>query len=381
MNFTMKVHSAHRFDDPTQADVSRYILFVPADAVPAGMPLGPNPRPQNTSRPLYRQVARSLQSNDGLFHLKHKGITIIADRVQDNGDGTWDIDFVDGDDREGIVDGGHSYRILLENNAAIRNQFVKLEVLVGLNESVSPDIAGGLNTSVQVQEMTLANLRQEFDWIKELLSDEPYYDAIVWRENERGKFTVRDILSFMYCFDIMQFPNDTSTTKFPVQAYSNKAIVLTDYLNRVEDYQRLAPVLKDILVLHDMLQKDAAEHLVQLAGLPEISPLVDSSQRVPLEFAFSGSEGPYSLASAALYPMLAAFRWLLVIDEESGLATWRDGFEAVRLTWGDLGYDMSTATLHAFHERSKSATELGKNRSHWADMYRLVALGSTWGRR
>ena len=78
---------ARRMPDPNFEGVYTHFLLVPAKSLPAGIPLDSNPREQNVNRPVYRTVARSLRqegdaTNPGSFHLKHRGITLIASSVR-----------------------------------------------------------------------------------------------------------------------------------------------------------------------------------------------------------------------------------------------------------------------------------------------------------
>src|SRR5690606_24146990 len=88
------------------------------------------------------------------------------------------------------------------------DQYVKFEILVDVPEDLITEIAGGLNTAVQVQEMSLANLGERFEWIKEALRGEPYDSAIAYKENEADKeLDVRDIVAYMTLFNIDLYPN------------------------------------------------------------------------------------------------------------------------------------------------------------------------------
>ena len=40
---------------------------------------------------------------------------------------------------------------------------------------------------MQVQAMSLDNLAEKFDWIRDVLRDESYLKEIAWRENEAGE--------------------------------------------------------------------------------------------------------------------------------------------------------------------------------------------------
>ncbi|MHB1571790.1 MAG: AIPR family protein, partial [Solirubrobacteraceae bacterium] len=190
---------ARRIPDPTLRNAERHIMFVRAQDVPDGLPKDPNPRAQKIDRGIYREVATHLLNEDGTpntFHLKNKGITLIARKVERQGDDehTYDVTLGEG---HGIVDGAHTYEILRKNKPMIDElnaadgegseieQYVKFEIITGLPEDLVPEIARGLNTAVQVQEMSLADLREEFDWIKDTIAGEPYAGKIAFRENEQ----------------------------------------------------------------------------------------------------------------------------------------------------------------------------------------------------
>jgi hypothetical protein len=113
----------------------------------------------------------------------------------------------------GIVDGGHTYELIvsnLDNEQLPDKQFVKFEILTGVPDDWIVEIAGGLNTSVQVQQFALDNLAGKFNWIQRELKDEPYYDVIAWRENEQGEFDARDLVSLLTCFNVELFSNNAN---------------------------------------------------------------------------------------------------------------------------------------------------------------------------
>jgi hypothetical protein len=80
--------------------INRYVLFVPVAEVPENLPLDPNARVPNISRRVYREVEQSLlnlSGEPGTFHLKHKGITIVADKVEQR-DGGYNVTIAPGQD-------------------------------------------------------------------------------------------------------------------------------------------------------------------------------------------------------------------------------------------------------------------------------------------
>ena len=84
------------------------------------MPLDPNARIPNLRRRIYKEIEKSLlnkgdETTPGTFHLKHKGITLIAESVVKSGDGPEYT--VNLGKHHGIVDGGHTYELIVKNLA------------------------------------------------------------------------------------------------------------------------------------------------------------------------------------------------------------------------------------------------------------------------
>ncbi|HKQ92998.1 MAG TPA: AIPR family protein [Blastocatellia bacterium] len=204
-----------------------------------------------------------------------KGMTILAEEViKSNDEETLKVRFAS--DEQGIVDGAHTYEIIMRGQSDIAelnaageavsiNQYVKIEVLTGLDSSLVTEIAGGLNTAVQVQQMSLAELGNEFDWIKEELKKANFLQHVAFKENEVkvNRFDARDVIRLLYLFNITEFPNDGAA--YPIRAYTSKEGVLKDYREKVGDteyagnYKRLRPILNEILILHDTISARGRE--------------------------------------------------------------------------------------------------------------------------
>lgn len=382
---TLVAQYARRVPDPILRNAERHILFVRALDVPDGLPKDPNPRAQKIDRLIYKEIAAHLLNEEGTantFHLKNKGITLIADEVQrGDGDDVFQIRF--GPDH-GIVDGGHTYEILRNNRGAIDelnagdgeiDQFVKLEIVTGLQSDLVPEIARGLNTAVQVQEMSLADLRDEFNWIKETIADEPYASEIAFRENEQRTYDARDLIVFLDLFNISEYPNQKGD--YPVRAFSSKAQVLKAYLedrkkNDGKTYMMLQPILKDILLLHDTISFEARDLHNKAGGKAGKLAYMEGRKRGKFLFPFIGKEGSYRLRRGALFPMLGAFRWM-VVEGPDGKAQWSGGFDKVLELWHEVGAELMKATQETSEERDRNPNAIGKSRNHWATLHSTVA--------
>jgi len=397
---TLVAKFARRIPDPTLPNAERHVLFVRALDVPDGLPKEPNPRAQNIDRLIYKEVGKHLLNEEGTantFHLKNKGITLIAEDVKrDRGDE--DVYEVTFGPKHGIVDGGHTYEILRRNREAMEeidgngddeddgiDQFVKFEIVTGLPQELVPEIADGLNTAVQVQEMSLADLRDEFDWIKETIADEPYADKIAFRENEKRlrMYDARDLVMLLDLFNITDFPN--SGASYPVRAFGQKAVVLKAYLedrrkHGGKTYRKLQPILKDILVLRDTVSFTARDLHNKAGGKGGKLAFMESRARGKFPFPFIGKEGEYRLRNGALFPMLGAFRWM-VEENDDGTVGWIGGFDEVLDLWNELGGELMRATQNTSEELGRNPNAIGKSRNHWATLHSTIAKYQLIGSR
>jgi hypothetical protein len=402
--FSFRVRYARRIPDPILDSCERHVFLCAVDQIPRDLPLDKsNVRPQNTNKRVYKEVAKHLRNeNDegakNIFHLKNKGITILADDVVpiDKDEGRYQIVF--GNEAQGIVDGGHTYRIIIDNQLAIAaknklidenenltpedrerlriTQYVKLEILTGLNTSITTEIARGLNTAVQVQEQTLANHAGKFEWIKEDLRNEPCLEKIAFRENEEGLLDAADVIRILELFNITDYPNDGSS-RHPIRAYTGKENVLASYLKNSDALLKLRPLLKEILILHDTLSFEARDIWNKSAPKRKGGSLafIDVAEKGPaFEFPFIKKSGKHRLFRGALFPMLAAFRWMVVEDPETHLARWRGSFDDILALWRTLAVKLLEATWETSDELGRKPDAIGKSSNHWKNLYNELGM-------
>ena len=334
--------------------------------------MDPNPRDQNTDRRIYVEVKKSLLEGDGNFHLKNKGITIIADSVTVGEDKkTHLIKFRPGD---GIVDGGHTYKIIRENRAECpQGQFVKVEILTGITNDLIVEIARGLNTSVQVQQMALANLDDRFTWIKEALDGMPYSSKIAYKQNQDGDFTVRDLISFLTLFNIAEYPD---ASKHPKAAYSSKEACLTNYLKGQPNFEKLRKLLPDILSLYDYIHQNWKKlYNNKYKGKGGKFKFAHDKKLKPYPLIFLGTSVEQTLTDGALYPMLGAFRFFVEEDPKDGMYKWKVGsFAKIKKIFDEVGAEMVNITSNTSENNGRNPNAIGKDDSHWDNLYKTAAL-------
>jgi hypothetical protein len=368
----------------TNPNIVHHIFWVPAHSLVESLSFGPNARRPNIRKHVYRKVDESLMNDDCLqntFHLKNLGISINANAVTKIDDDHYEVDLHDSE-YHGVLNGGHTLELIarrIQDGSIPSSQFVRVEVRTGIPNDWLAEIAGGMNTALQVEDMSLDDLKGAFEWIKDDLKTEPYFGAIAWSENDKGEYDARDLISLLTCFHIGYYPNDKAT--HPVEAYEKKSKALDQFRHDFDnndgaEFLKLRPLLKDILALHDLIQIEFAPVHVKGGGKPRLLKIIDKKEedeKRSFHFTFTGKQAKERLQTGALYPMLAAFRWM-VEEGPSGDYRWRGGFDNVLKRWRDTAPDLVRKTYERSKELGGNANAIGKSRTHWDTLHQTVAF-------
>lgn len=356
-------------------NIEHHTLLCRATDVPSNIPKDPNPREQRIDYSIYKKVKESLEDSEDLsFHLKNKGITILAHKVEYSSDKkVATVYFSNGD---GIADGGHTYEIILSSlssGTCPDGQYVKFEVLTGVPRDMIVDITGGLNTAVQVQDASLANLEGKFEWVKETLKDMPYASSITYKQNEKGEYDIRDILSFLTLFNINKFSN----SKHPKDAYVSKAKCLNLFNEDPNSFKMLQPILKDILYLRDYIDLKGRQLYNSAKGgsAGAMKGLYASRKRGKYKFIFINEEEQFKMYDGALYPILGAMRFLVEQKNGNNVYSWKIGsLEKVKSFFDEIAPDLIATTYNTSITHGRKPNAIGKDDNHWDNLYKTVAL-------
>lgn len=341
--------------------IERKELIVSLDQYPYGFGLGPNPRrPDLTSR-VSQSIEESLKTDGDNFHLLSRGITIVAKALEhDNKTDKVRLTLAgsEAEDRFfGILDGGNTdarinkYREeLLEDEARekLPRRFVNVQVLIpnldgsdiptGKLETLLNDIKEARNTSVQVKEKSLADARRQFDLLKEVLKDEPYFGEISWRQGDKGSIDAQFVLTLLMIY----FPPfcESADGREPSNAYGHKERCLDAYLeyanskdegvtHTLEAWIKLLPV---IIRFFDHLQKTLASQYSGSFGKIKEVQIFDEKKfergnkkyrKTAAHSQFLGAEMKYQYPIGWLYPIFAAFRVLVAPKKDTGELEWK----------------------------------------------------------
>lgn len=359
-------------------------MYVAAADVPTNLPNTPNARTPKINRQIHKDIQASLLNQEenvpGTFHLKHNGITLVAQSVRKSGE-NYIVDF---GESHGILDGGHSYKIIRQNQDAVgvdlSKQFVKFEIHTKVPSEWIPDMSGGRNTSVQVQPMSLANLAGKFDWIKAELSHPIYDQQIAWKEGDVGEYSARDIVSLMTCFNIDLYANEVGNTTHPVVAYERPAAALDTFEDedKAESFKKCRPILRDMIELYERIRRDGRSLYNDAAPKRKGGSLafVEKPRAKSKQWSFpiAGGSSEFRIMKGAAFPMLAAFRWLVETNEDTGEYQWRGGFDHVLQLWEELADELMEMTRGTSDDSGRNANAIGKSRSHWSNLHARVAM-------
>ena len=131
----------------------------------------------------------------------------------------------------------------------------------GIEPEQIAEIAGGLNTSQQVDLRSLENLREHFKELQRSIKKQSYADKIAYKMNEDKPIDVRDILYYMAVFDCDVYSDKTH----PSNLFGRKEGIVRKFSEQAkgdsksDSFRKLIKRAPDILELRDRLEMKVLE--------------------------------------------------------------------------------------------------------------------------
>ena len=369
-----------RTDDDESTFETIYYLLVDMNALPTDIPLDVNPREPKMTTTVARSLLNAVTEPETDFYINNRGIVIAAKSLVFNsslsevtidlGDQNNDIDKY----QYGILDGGHTYTAIMDKRDEIPKnicKFVRVEVITNVQNITR--LSDARNTSVQVSDMALFNLDDNFENIKHVIAGQPYEDRIAYKDNENKPLHVAELLRLLYAFDIDKFPDDNAA---PVQSYSGKAQVFKRYKQAFQTpfYQALVEQIPILVELYDTIERELPEKYISYKKSIGVSnPRFGGVRGIEMpkssKTEFLANETKYSVSSGYLYPIFGAFRSLLQFDEETSSMTWI--FNPLEI-WDEIGMSLVQNTFETWTNPQLA----GKDKQLWLSNYRIVETQS-----
>lgn len=333
VKITMPVRSFRRIENPFEKDGKKLYLAV-VRAIDVAQELEEwrtiNPRDPKITSGVAKSIAKTLREDPKNFFFRNRGITILAENVVfNNNTKELAVEFSN-KNLHGLLDGGHTFAVIQEafrslsedelNNTIMNEAYIKLEILEGFpSREEVVEIVGARNTSTQVKDQSLANLLQHFDAIKDIIADKPYAARIAYKETEfnddgsKKDIDIKEILSYLICFDREGFDD----YNHPVIAYSGKAAVLKHAEDNRRRLQKYLTLLPDILALRDEIYEKMPSTWNRQGGKFGRLEGVSTKHTKTIELPFKNVKTEYVIPSAFIYPVLASFRSLVKIENDT----------------------------------------------------------------
>ena len=362
-------------------DSEMYIMICDVKDIPKDIPMETNPREQKLSTAVAKKIRASLiNERSSNFYLLNRGLTISAKSIKyDNKNDLVTIEFEDYE-VHGDIDGGHTYKIILEeqDNLDYGEQFVKIEVLTGV-EDIFQELAAARNTSVQVQDKSIAELENRFNIIKQAIEGEPYLKSIYFKENENGDIDVADIISILNLFNIEKYPNKSEN---PIISYTGKGQCIKNYISVHKElgdtlknpYAKMKNIIPDIFKLYDHLEKNMRKYYSngvsnkKYGAVSGVIPKKDGKDAFKTKFYKDDMD--YLTPNGFIYPILGAFR-ALVKENEDMYYEWKK--EPIEIL-DKVGAELVSNTINMSRELGNNPNATGKNKTLWMNLYMTVCM-------
>jgi hypothetical protein len=339
-------------------------------------------------------ITKSLLEDPEHFHLLNRGCLIVAkDAWYDNQ--TRLLHFViESEDDHGMVDGATTDRVigrlkgqvskadfhsLKENEIPdyFNRAFMHVEIISGdIDQDLRINLADARNTSLQVKEFSLEDLGGGFDWLKKIIENSQFHGKVRFRENEPKPVDVRTVLALLTLFH----PRWLKLDRDPIIAYSAKGTVLDIYKDKkeIEGYERLSPVVIDILKLFEYIQlkfQNAYKTAYGINGAKaklgrrtEVKHIDNLSRGKIL--AFSGEKLQNVIADGWIYPLLGSLRMLLIWPKNTNEPVkWiTDPFKF----FDENGHSLVYPLVERSGELGRNPNATGKSKGVWIELRGIV---------
>jgi hypothetical protein len=355
------------------------LFFTPASTLPRDLWdwREVNPREVNRRSSVYSSIKQTLEREQERFHERNRGITVVAKELTFDEKRQEIILELDDTKIHGVVDGAHTLDAILETQKDPPDNwssaFVFIKAVTGVDADQIAEIAGGLNTSQQVDLKSLENLRTHFDELKGVLEGQSYADQIAYKMNEDKPIDVREVLYYLAVFDCG--PDGWSEKRHPVSLFGRKEGIVRRFSEQAVDpssgdsFRVLISKAPEILRLRDLIEKRALDHDIGRYKVGRTTRIRSETNRANrLIFLDTTVDGKIPLGW--IMPILAAFRANVDWNKPKGSFSWSVPLDDLL----EMCIDKLVLGIKEVHEQENSRPEyVGRNAIAWRMSYSTVS--------
>lgn len=334
-----------------------------------------NPREVSRHSSVYRAIVQTLKEDPERFHERNRGITIVAKDLAYDEKRHEAVLRLDDQKQQGVVDGAHTLDAILETqktppeNGWPAQVFIK--AVVGVEAEQIAEIAGGLNTSQQVDLKSLENLREHFKDLQRAIAGQLYADDIAYKMNEDKPVDVREILYYLAVFDCSEYDEK----KHPVALFGRKEGIVRRFAEQAanseagDSFRILISKAPDILRLRDLIEKHALELPVGRYKLGKSTRVRSESNREN-QLVFLGESVSGKIPLGWVMPMLAGFRANVQWNKPKNSFSWTVPLDELL----ERCIDRLVLGIQEVHQQENSRPEyVGRNAISWRMSYNTVS--------
>jgi len=268
-----------------------------------------------------------------------------------------------------------------ELGRALATARFNVDVVVGMTDRERiAKLVQGRNRSVQVKEWSLANFKGQYDWIKDHIDrvGGPFRGKIGWEENSGKQVSILDLISLLTLFHPVYDDPSERRRKAPTVAFSSKGSNdkrLADE-DMGEGFQRLKPVIEDVLRLHDHVYVDFVttykkynEDFHQRSSRPTRRRGIGKEENKAFALPLTGRMTKFRIDKGLMFPLLAAFRALLGYKHDD--AFWLVNPEEF---FNEYGPDLMATLIEQYELCKSNPATTGKTKAVYTALHNQARL-------
>ncbi|MGM7700529.1 AIPR family protein [Pseudalkalibacillus sp. Hm43] len=350
--------------NPNDPSITHYQFYIPCESL-VDLPTEANPREQNMNTKVVKQIKETLRDpNKTYFEVLNRGLTITCSNlVKHTGEVT--LTFTNSED--GLIDGGHTARSILEvqeEGINLSGKYVRAEVFTGLDFEKAVELAKTRNTNVAVKEYSIAELEGRFQFLKEAIKGKPFENRVGFKQNEDKEIEVKNLLQVMNVFNLERYDN----MKQPTVSYVANSKPIDYFLEKPEPFHKLAQINPTVFDLHENIEKKWKKAYNSKKGaMYGKNKCAKAGETRQVLFGNDGDTIDYYVPSGLLLPVLASFRSLL--EEHEGKYQWKvDPLVVLDEVLPEL-----TSQIHSkLSVTGGNPNAVGKDSQLWLMLYMIV---------
>lgn len=335
-----------------------------------------NPREVNQRSAVYRAISQTLTQEPARFHERNRGITLVAADLTFDDKRREAVMKLDDTRMHGVVDGAHTLHAILEAQRQPPENgwpaYVFIKVVTGVDADQIAEIAGGLNTSQQVDLKSLENLRDHFSELQKVIRNEPYADSVAYKMNEDKPVDVREVLYYLAVFDCSQYDEK----KHPVALFGRKEGIVRRFAEQAagsadagDSFRILISKAPEILRLRDEIERRALDLGVGRYKAGKTTRIRSESHREN-HLIFLDTKVNGKIPLGWIMPLLAGFRANVDWNKPKGSFRWIVPVDELL----DKCIDRLVLGIKEIHEQENSRPEyVGRNAIAWRMSYSTVS--------